>query len=163
MRYRSLLALVVVVVAATLGGCIGAGARPGSDAPTGSRPSALTASPSTTVPPIATEDGGSASPPPDVAVVTIGPGDAGSTVVVGHGANVFVRLGTDLNWRVSVSDSTILQRAPGVLLVRGAQGLYRANQAGRATITAVGEPACRLSQPPCMAPSRTLTVTVVVR
>jgi hypothetical protein len=79
------------------------------------------------------------------------------------GQRVLVTLGTDLDWTVTVSDQSVLARVPGITIVRGAQGLYEAQKAGRATISAVGDPACRKSTPPCMAPSLLVSVTVIVK
>ena len=75
---------------------------------------------------------------------------------------MLIQLGTDLNWTVTISDPEVLARVPGITIVRGAQGLYVARQAGQATISAVGDPPCRNSTPPCMAPSVLVAVTVMV-
>jgi hypothetical protein len=79
------------------------------------------------------------------------------------GDRILVELGTDLDWTVTVSDPRVLGRVPGVTLIRGAQGLYVALRAGSATISAVGDPPCRKSQPPCMAPSLLKSVAMLVR
>jgi hypothetical protein len=153
--------IAFVVVAACLAGCVQAGAvlAPGSP---GSTPQGTFPSPSAVVTPSPAAASESASSPPDAGLITIGRQDAGTTVAVPNGANVLVKLGTDLMWTVSVGDSAILVRVPGVTLVRGAQGLYLAGQVGRTTITAVGDPACRSNQPPCMVRSLDWSVTVVV-
>jgi hypothetical protein len=89
--------------------------------------------------------------------------DAGSTIRVARGDHVLVKLGTDFDWTVTVSDPQILGRVPGVALVVGAQGLYVAQATGQATISAVGDPPCRKSTPPCMAPSLLVSVIIAVR
>jgi hypothetical protein len=79
------------------------------------------------------------------------------------GQRVLVKLGTDLDWTVTISDQSVLARVPGITIVRGAQGLYVGMKTGRATISAVGDPACRKSTPPCMAPSVLVSVAVIVK
>jgi hypothetical protein len=76
---------------------------------------------------------------------------------------VLVKLGTSLDWTVTVSNQAVLTRVPGITIVLGAQGLYAARKAGRATIRAVGDAACRKSTPPCMVPSQVVSVAVVVK
>jgi hypothetical protein len=153
--------IAFVAVAACLAGCVQSGAGLAPRSP-GSTPQGTFPSPSAvaTASPAAASE--SACSPPDAGLITIGRQNAGTTVAVPTGANVLVKLGTDLMWTVSVGDPAILARVPGVTLVRGAQGLYLAGQAGRTTITAVGDPACRSNQPPCMAPSLEWSATVVV-
>jgi hypothetical protein len=89
--------------------------------------------------------------------------DASSTIKVVRGERVLVKLGTDFDWTVTVSDPLVLSRVPGVTLVVGAQGLYVAQSAGQATISAVGDPPCRKSTPPCMAPSLLISVIIAVK
>jgi hypothetical protein len=141
----------LVVLAACLAGCVQSGATlvPGSPEPV-----VGSASPAAS--------GALASSSPDAGLITIGRPDEGTTIVVPRGAHVLVKLGTDLIWTVSVRDPAILTPVPGVALVLGAQALYLASQTGRTTIAGVGDPACRSSQPPCLAPSLAWSVTVVV-
>jgi hypothetical protein len=148
---RTRLIAFVVVVSACLAACLQSGAAGASDSP-GS--TLETASPAAT--------GELASSPSDAGLITIGRQDGGTTVAVPRGVNVLVKLGTDLAWTVSVGDPAILARVPGVAIVAGAQGLYLAGMAGQTRITAVGDPACRSNQPPCMAPSFAWSVTVAV-
>jgi len=168
--------LALIVLAACLAGCVqsGAGLSPGSSlegsiqspaqtaatatgtpVETSSLPAGATASPG--------RGGGSAVPSPDPGFVTIGLQDGGKSVAAPIGATILVMLGTDFVWTVAIDDPSILMPVPGVTLVRGAQGLYRAQKAGQTTISAVGDPACRSSRPPCMAPSFHWSVTVDVR
>jgi photosystem II stability/assembly factor-like uncharacterized protein len=49
-----------------------------------------------------------------------------------------------------------------VLVIRGAQGLYKGNQPGQTTLTASGDPLCRQSTPPCAQPSLNFQITVDV-
>ncbi len=73
-----------------------------------------------------------------------------------------LKLGEEYDWNVTIDNQTVLSRVVGVLVVRGAQGIYRANSPGSATLTAVGDPVCRKAIPPCAAPSREFKLNVVV-
>jgi hypothetical protein len=143
--------IAFVVLAACLAGCVQSGAALVSGSPA---QVVVSASPAAS--------GDPASSPPGAGLITIGRQDEGTAIVVPRDAHVLVKLGTDLMWTVSVRDPAILVPVPGVMLVQGAQALYLASQTGRTTIVGVGDPACRSSQPPCMAPSLEWSVTVVV-
>jgi len=89
--------------------------------------------------------------------------DNGHSVEVRVGKTFLVQLGADLNWTVDVADQSIVSRVQGIAVIRGAQGVYRANRAGTTELTAVGDPPCRGATPPCAAPSQSFRVTVVVK
>lgn len=99
---------------------------------------------------------------PTAALHTITLADDGTTVGVRLGDSVLIDLGTGLTWTVTIANPETLSREIGVLVIVGAQGIYRAAQTGSTLVTAIGDPACRSSTPPCMAPSRSFSVTVVV-
>jgi hypothetical protein len=96
----------------------------------------------------------------DLRTITLA--DDRATVSVAVGEQVLVKLGTDLEWTVQMSDTTVLVRVRGVALIVGAQGLYAAAKAGPTLVTAIGDAACRTAVPPCMVPSRLFSVTIVV-
>ncbi|MCZ7381538.1 MAG: hypothetical protein O8C64_08245 [Candidatus Methanoperedens sp.] len=73
-----------------------------------------------------------------------------------------LKLGEGYDWNISIDDQTVISREVNVMVIRGAQGIYRAHKPGRATLTAVGDPTCRQSVPPCGAPSRLFRLNVVV-
>jgi hypothetical protein len=102
------------------------------------------------------------TPAPASALRTITLADDGTTVIVTVGERVLVELGVGLVWTVRVDDPSVLVRVPGVTLVVGAQGLYAAARAGSTLVAAIGDAACRTAVPPCMVPSRSFSVTVVV-
>jgi hypothetical protein len=114
---------------------------------------------------------GLSSPPPRLpaptpdgsGLVTITRADAGATIRLAVKQRVLVKLGTALEWTVTIGNEAVLARVPGITLVRGAQGLFEARKAGRATIYAVGDAACRKATPPCMVPSLLVTVRVVIK
>jgi hypothetical protein len=85
-----------------------------------------------------------AQPPVETPVVA-GPGPDSSgkitldqnhqTIQVKVGQSVLVALG-DGDWTLQVSDPSVLQRVKGVMLVRGAQGLFDVMQAGQTKVSA---------------------------
>ena len=62
-----------------------------------------------------------------------------------------------------VADQSIVSRVVNVLVIRGAQGIYRANAAGTTTLSATGDPPCRMATPPCGAASLLFHVTLIVQ
>lgn len=67
----------------------------------------------------------------------------GQTVHLPLGGTLTVRMGTELDWTVSIDPPVVLQPVPGAgPLERGVQALLRAAQAGTATLTAEGKPHC---------------------
>lgn len=88
--------------------------------------------------------------------------DQGKTINLAVGQSFLLKLGEEYTWEVTISDQTVLSRVKGILVVRGAQGVYAAQQAGTVTLTANGDPLCRQSQPQCEAPSIQFQITVVV-
>lgn len=79
------------------------------------------------------------------------------------GQRFLVNLGMDtFDWNVQIADQTVASLVIGVMVIRGAQGLYEARAPGTTTLTATGDPLCRQSKPACMMPSRVVKVTLVV-
>ena len=66
-------------------------------------------------------------------------------------------------WNVTVDNQNVVALKMGVLVIKGAQGLFDALAPGTATLTAVGDPLCRKSTPPCMIPTILFKVTLVVQ
>lgn len=87
----------------------------------------------------------------------------GQTIHLPVGGSFLLNLGEPYNWDVTVSDQSILARKVNILVIRGAQGVYEALKPGQVTLSAAGDPACRALQPPCMMPSVTFEVTVIVQ
>ncbi|VVB93424.1 Uncharacterised protein [uncultured archaeon] len=88
--------------------------------------------------------------------------DDGKTISLKTNETFLLQLGEEYEWNITIDDQTVLSRVVGVLVVRGAQGIYKAHTPGRAILTAVGDPICRKSIPPCAAPSREFRLNVVV-
>ncbi len=89
--------------------------------------------------------------------------DQGKTLSMAVGDSFLLNLGDVYNWDVSISDQAVLSRVIGITVIRGAQGIYQAHQAGTVTLTASGDPQCQQSQPPCAMPSMLFSVTIVVK
>ena len=81
-----------------------------------------------------------AAPAGSEVVVTMA--DDGTTLQLTVGQRFLLDLGSDLEWAVSVADEEVVQRVPGVLVIRGAQGIYEARATGTTVLTAVGSAAC---------------------
>ena len=80
------------------------------------------------------------------------------------GDSFLLNLGSDFyDWTVEVDNQSVLSREKNVTVIKGAQGIYQALAAGTATLTASGNPQCLNSNPPCMSPSISVTITVIVK
>ncbi len=88
--------------------------------------------------------------------------DDGKTITLQVNETFLLKLGEGYDWNIAINDQTIISREVNVLVVRGAQGIYKAHNIGRTTLAAVGDPLCRKSVPPCAAPSRLFRLYVVV-
>jgi len=88
----------------------------------------------------------------------------GSTFVMHVGESFLLKLGMDIyDWTVEVDNQNVLHREMNVMVIRGAQGIYIAQNPGTAILTASGNPLCQQSKPPCMMPSLLFRVTVIVQ
>jgi len=92
----------------------------------------------------------------------VGLQDQGKTVVMHVGDRFLLQLGDVFLWTVTSSDDSVVGRVINVMVIKGAQGLYEGRKAGEATITAIGDPFCRSSSPPCMTPSISYTIHVQI-
>jgi len=124
---------------------------------------------------IAGSDIATLPPPASDATETIPPGgnpiseggitldDNGKTFTMHVGDSVLLNLGTDAyDWTVAVENETVVHMKMGVMVIKGAQGIYDALTPGTATLSASGNPLCLQSRPACALPSILFTVTIVV-
>jgi predicted secreted protein len=100
--------------------------------------------------------------PPVNGVKTITNADNGTTINLAAGTQVILALDEDHDWTVTVEDQTVLTLMVGAAAPSGAQGVYAASKPGQTTLTAVGEPPCRKTQPPCDAPTVLFRVGIAV-
>jgi len=88
----------------------------------------------------------------------------GQTINLHVGDSFLLNLGDDqYTWSASVDNDSIIHLKMGVMVIKGAQGIYDALAPGTATLTATGDPLCRQSAPPCAMPSQLFTVTIFVK
>jgi hypothetical protein len=89
--------------------------------------------------------------------------DKEKTFNIQVGDSFLLNLGGDVyDWTVTVDNENVLRMKMGVIVIKGAQGIYDALAPGTATLSATGDPKCRQSNPPCGAPSILFTITVIV-
>lgn len=88
--------------------------------------------------------------------------DDGGSLQMHPGGTFLLMLGTDYNWDVTVSDTSVLSRIPNITVIRGAQGIYQANLPGTAVVTATGTLACPPGVP-CPLLARLFRFTVIVQ
>ncbi len=86
-------------------------------------------------------------------------GDEGKTIDLLVGDMLHVDLGTEYQWKVTVAKQGILEPVPTLVAM---PALFRAMAPGETTISAVGDLPCHRAQPPCLAPSRSFEVQIVV-
>jgi hypothetical protein len=86
----------------------------------------------------------------------------GQTISVQVGDTFLLDLGNNYDWQIVVDHPEIVSRVVNIIVVRGAQGVYKALASGSAQLTATGDPTCRQSKPPCAAPSLLFKLNIVV-
>jgi hypothetical protein len=101
------------------------------------------------------------NPPPEGGVTL---DDNGKAFNMKVGDSFLLNLGTDAyDWTVTIDNESVLHLKMGVMVIRGAQGIYDALAPGTAILSASGDPLCLKSRPACGMPSILFTVTVIVR
>jgi hypothetical protein len=116
--------------------------------------------------PSVTPGSGGLVPPSAVALPASGVtlSENGMAFTMHSGESFLLNLGTDVyEWTVEVDHQDVLQRKMGVAVIRGAQGIYVAQNPGTAILTASGDPLCRQTKPACMMPSLLFSITVIVQ
>lgn len=89
--------------------------------------------------------------------------DNGKTFHMKVGDSFLLNLGADIyDWTVTVDNESVLHLKMGVMVIRGAQGIYDALAPGMTVLSAIGNPICLQTNPPCTMPSMLFKVTVVV-
>ncbi len=86
--------------------------------------------------------------PPDVGSVVVTGADTGKPVYLHPGARFLLQLGDTINWsNIEVADPAILSPVVNIPVIKGAQGVYGAQQKGTTTLSATGSAICVDGQP----------------
>ncbi len=88
--------------------------------------------------------------------------DDRGTISLHVGERFLLDLDGGFDWTVTVADPAVVTRVVNITVVPGAQGVYEARAVGHTTLTAVGDLPCRRATPPCLAPSRAFSLTIIV-
>jgi hypothetical protein len=103
-------------------------------------------------------------PPAVQSPATIVLDDNGKTFNFQVGDTFLLDLGTDVyDWTVTVDNQDVIALKMGLMAIKGAQGTFDALSPGTATLTAVGDPLCRKSSPPCGMPTILFKVILIVQ
>jgi hypothetical protein len=82
------------------------------------------------------------------------------TLHLAVGQRLLVDLGSTVDWTVTIADQGIVRRVPGVLVIRGAQGIYAALTPGTTTLSAIGSPVCTSGACPQFRIAFSITIVV---
>jgi hypothetical protein len=76
----------------------------------------------------------------------------GQTITMRPGQGFVLRLGKDFHWVVSITPADLLTINKKITPELDEQGVYIARKQGLAVLSAIGEPICLRSNPPCTRP-----------
>jgi hypothetical protein len=117
----------------------------------------------TVIPPVPVTQSTSDSPAP-AETLTVTLADNGKTITLSVGQEFLLFLDQNgMQWTVDIEDQNVVSRVMGVMTINGSQGLFKANQSGQTSLSAVGDLPCRQSVPPCMAPSMLFQIQIIVQ
>ena len=88
--------------------------------------------------------------------------DNGKSISLKAGQSFLLKLGEDFEWNVEIDNQDVVSRAVNIMVIKGAQGVYDAHAPGHAKLTAVGDPPCLHSDPPCKMHSMLFTLDIEV-
>lgn len=135
---------LLLAASVALAGC-GAVYLPSSTS--SSAPAASASSPGAVgSPPVSSSSATSSSGAPIPAPSRVTLQDSGKTITLHVGDTFLLALGDQQQWNVQVADQTVLARVPNIMVVRGAQGVYKALKVGTTTLTATGTAPCNTGQ-----------------
>jgi len=98
-----------------------------------------------------------------VSASTITFADSGKTFYYHPGDSFLLNLGDEIyEWSATVENQNVVSLKVGVMVIKGAQGIFDALAPGTTTLTAVGDPLCRKASPPCGTPTILFKATIVV-
>jgi len=149
--------LIVFLVMLALAACAPLTAQTGQNTST-----PVTTPTGTPVPPAMTETPTPGGIPTGEPSNTVTLSDNNQTITLHVNDTFLLKLGNDYQWNIQIDHPKVVSRVVNIMVVRGAQGVYRAHEAGTATLTATGDPTCRQATPPCMIPSIQFTLHIQV-
>jgi plastocyanin len=79
-----------------------------------------------------------------------------------NGESFLLKLGNNYNWNIGINDQNIVSRVVNIMVINGAQGIYKSHNPGATTLTAQGDPFCLSSIPRCAMPSILFKITITV-
>lgn len=89
--------------------------------------------------------------------------DNGKTFNLKVGDAFLLNLGIDrYEWTVTIDNESVLHLKMGMMVIKGAQGIYDALAPGTVTLSVTGDPTCLKSKPACASPSILFTVNIIV-
>ena len=92
--------------------------------------------------------------------ISVTQADNGTTLHLAVGQQFLLDLGSSEDWTVTVANQDVVARVPGVLVVKGAQGLYAARAGGTTVLSAIGSPHCTSGVCPLFRIAFKITITV---
>ncbi|TAK26929.1 MAG: hypothetical protein EPO37_01195 [Nitrosarchaeum sp.] len=93
----------------------------------------------------------------------ITPKDNDKLIDIKKGESFVVKLDSSYDWRIDIDNKTVVDSDYSDIRYSGSQGVYRAHNSGQAILTGIGDPLCRLSEPPCASPSILFQLNINVR
>lgn len=88
--------------------------------------------------------------------------DSGKSIKLKMGQNLLLKLEDSFEWNVEIDNQKVLSRVMNIMVVKGAQGVYETHSPGNVKLTAVGDPSCLHSDPPCKIHSMLFTLDIEV-
>ncbi len=88
--------------------------------------------------------------------------DSGKTLQLNVAQQFLLKLDDSYDWTIVIADQGVVARVKNVMVIKGAQGLYKALAAGQTEFSAQGEPQCRSAKPACAKPTLLFRQTIIV-
>lgn len=104
-----------------------------------------------------------ATPTPLTGAKVVTLSDNRQTLYLHPGDTFTLRLPSLYDWHLSPTGNQILILDSNQATTQGIEAVYKAIAPGNTIITASGDPGCRKSKPPCMLPSISFSLTVIVQ
>ena len=81
------------------------------------------------------------TPAPQNNTLIVTQDDNNKTFTLNKGERFLLKLG-EMNWNISISNPQVISRVKNIAVIRGAQGIYTADDTGVTKISAEGRPIC---------------------